>query len=133
MLGHSKRIARLIRPLATAIHPRAIYLNIVDFSCPVNPALTPPSKLRMLMNTHTVSTLIINSRHAQDYFTNGDRRIMIGLRAALEMLALPVPDYARRKMPGQSPAKAAFAAFSADNPTPRSTVLAERKPNAVRA
>jgi hypothetical protein len=82
------------------------------------------------MGTSVVTTDIINSPQAQEYFTRADRRVMIGLRAALEMLELPVPDYARRRMPGQTPAKAALAAFAADNPAPRSTVLPERKPNA---
>jgi hypothetical protein len=55
---------------------------------------------------------------------------MIGLRAALEMLRLPVPDYAQRRKPGPTPAKSVLAAFAADNPQPRSFELPKRKPNA---
>ena len=55
---------------------------------------------------------------------------MIGLRATLEMLSVPVPEYALRRKTGPSPAKAALAAFNADNRVPRTTVHRERKPNA---
>lgn len=82
------------------------------------------------MDTAIVTTDIINSPQAQAYFTRADRRVMIGLRAALEMLRLPVPEYALRRKSGPTPAKATIAAFAADNPAPRSTVLPERKPNA---
>lgn len=82
------------------------------------------------MGTATVTTDIINSPQAQAYFTRADRRVMIGLRAALEMLRLPVPEYALRRKSGPTPAKATLAAYEADNPSPRSTVLPERKPNA---
>lgn len=83
------------------------------------------------MPTILVTTDIIESPQAQTYFINADRRVMIGLRATLEMLALPVPEYARRRPAGVPPAKAALLAYQQDNPTPRSTVLPERKPNAA--
>lgn len=82
------------------------------------------------MPTLTVTTDLIESQQAATYFTNADRRVMIGLRATLEMLRLPVPEYARRKATGVTPAKAALAAYHLDNPPMLSTVLAERKPNA---
>jgi hypothetical protein len=74
--------------------------------------------------------ICINSPQAEAYFARADRRVMIGLRATLEMLGIPIPDYAHRRKPGPTPASAALAAFAADNPTLRSTVLAERRPNA---
>jgi hypothetical protein len=78
----------------------------------------------------TVSTDTLESERAAEYFTRADRRVMIGLRAALEILGLPVPAYAVRHVPGRTPARDVTAAYAADNPTPFSTVLAERKPNA---
>ncbi|MBA3678493.1 MAG: hypothetical protein H0W74_14015 [Sphingosinicella sp.] len=83
------------------------------------------------MATFTVTTELIESPQAEAYFTRADRRVMIGLRATLEMLRLPVPNYAQRRKPGATPAKAALAAYVADNPTPRRMILPERKPNAT--
>lgn len=82
------------------------------------------------MATFTVTDDIINSYQAERYFMRADRRVMIGLRAALEMLGVPVPDYALRRKPGQTPAKVVLAAFRADHPEPPSTTLAPRKANA---
>ena len=79
----------------------------------------------------TVDTDLLNSPQAATYFTRADRRVMIGLRATLEMLQLPVPAYGLRRPTGQTPAKLALAAYNADHPTVRSTVLAPRKPNAT--
>jgi hypothetical protein len=73
---------------------------------------------------------ILHSPQARAYFLRADRRVMIGLRATLEMLGLDVPDYALRRMPGRTPAKATLAAYAADYPTPRPMELAERKANA---
>jgi hypothetical protein len=80
--------------------------------------------------TFTVTDSIIHSSQAEAYFTRADRRVMIGLRTTLEMLQLPVPDYAKRRKPGRTPAKAALAAYAADNPPPRRLVVPARKPNA---
>lgn len=64
------------------------------------------------MPTLTVTTDLIESQQAATYFTNADRRVMIGLRATLEMLRLPVPEYARRKTTGVAPNPAdAFSRF----------------------
>lgn len=82
------------------------------------------------MAVATVNTDLIDSPQAAEYFTRADRRVMIGLRASLEMLGLPIPDYAQRRKPGVTPAKSALAAFHADNPKAFSIVLAERRPNA---
>ena len=68
------------------------------------------------MATTLVTTEIIESQQAQNYFTKADRRVMIGLRATLEMLNIPIPDYAHRGYSGPTPAKVTIAAFNADNP-----------------
>lgn len=82
------------------------------------------------MATTLVTTDIIESQQAQDYFNKADRRVMIGLRATLEMLNIPIPSYAHRGYSGPTPAKATLAAFNADNPALRSMLLPDRKPNA---
>jgi hypothetical protein len=61
-----------------------------------------------------VNTDILNSQHAKEYYARADRRIMVGLRVALEMLGIPVPEYARRKPVGRPPSKALATAFNAD-------------------
>lgn len=68
------------------------------------------------MTTYTVTDDIIRSPHAEEYFLNSDRRYMIGLRATLEMLKIPVPEYATRKPPGRPPARHIMAAYDADHP-----------------
>lgn len=82
------------------------------------------------MATYNVSDDALNSEAARQYFTRADRRIVIGLRYALEMLKLPVPEYAHRRERGPSPARAVLTAYRADNPETRATTLAPRKPNA---
>lgn len=82
------------------------------------------------MPIYTVTDDVISSDKAAEYFTRADRRVMVGLRAALELLGLPVPDYAIRRKPGRTPASGVAAAYAADNPRPFPTVLAPRKPNA---
>lgn len=79
------------------------------------------------MATFTVTDDILNSNEAEAYFTGADRRVMIGLRATLEILRLPVPEYAKRRKPGPTPAKAVAAAFSADHPSPLPMALRPRK------
>lgn len=66
------------------------------------------------MATHTVRDDVIHSEHAAAYFQRADRRVTIGLRATLEMLGLPVPDYAIRRKPGRTPAKDVAASYAAD-------------------
>lgn len=82
------------------------------------------------MATHNINVAALYSPSAANYFTHADRRVMIGLRATLGILGLPEPEYAHRRKPGRTPAKAVLAAYHADNPQPRSTTLASRKPNA---
>jgi hypothetical protein len=82
------------------------------------------------MAIHTIDDDILNSDAAADYFTRADYRVMMGFRATLELLNLPVPVYAIRKKPGRTPARDVAAAYAADHPTPRPMTLAPRKPNA---
>jgi hypothetical protein len=83
------------------------------------------------MATYTVTDDILASDEAAAYFNRADRRIRSGIRATLQMLAIPLPEYARPKAPGQSPAKSVMLAYAADNPGTRSTTLAPRKANAT--
>ena len=78
----------------------------------------------------TIDYEVIHSPEAEAYFNRADRRVTIGLRAALELLGIPVPQYAVRRKPGRTPARDVLAAYAVDHPAPRSTVLAPRKPNA---
>ena len=67
------------------------------------------------MATITVDDTLLNSPHAEDYFVNADRRVMIGLRAALEILGIPRPVYAERRKPGRTPARDIATAHALDN------------------
>ena len=82
------------------------------------------------MASHTVTDDVLHSASAETYFTHADRRVMIGLRATLELLGLPTPEYARRRKPGPAPARAVTAAFQADNPAFLTARLRPRPPNA---
>lgn len=82
------------------------------------------------MTTRTIDDAVLHSSSAEKYLLRADRRVMIGLRAVLEMLSIPLPDYAIRRPPGPTPGKAVAAAFNADHPTRRLYPLAPRKPNA---
>lgn len=82
------------------------------------------------MAIYTVTDDVLNSEQAQGYFERADHRAMMGLRAALEILGIPVPTYAIRRKPGRTPAKDVMDAFRADSPAPLNTTLAPRKPNA---
>ena len=68
------------------------------------------------MAVHTVSDDIINSPAAKQYFSRADNRVLIGVRAALEMLGIPIPEYAVRKPPGRPPSRAIHDAYRADHP-----------------
>lgn len=72
------------------------------------------------MALHTVSDDVITSAQAAEYFQRADRRVMIGLRAALELLGLPLPDYAKRKPAGprSQSAKGVAARYAADHGQP---------------
>ena len=64
----------------------------------------------------TIDTGVFDTPEAADYFTKADHRILCGCRATLEMLGIPLPDWAQRKPTGPKPGKAIMAAFRADHP-----------------
>lgn len=78
----------------------------------------------------TINDAVITSAAAEAYFDRADSRVRVGFRAALEILGVPVPEYAKRKPPGRPPARAVAAAYEADHGKPRNYTLAPRKPNA---
>ncbi len=82
------------------------------------------------MAAFTVNDDVIHSPAAVAYFERADRRVLIGVRATLEMLRIPVPEYAKRRPPGRPPAKDIAAAYEADHGKTPSYALAARKPNA---
>lgn len=82
------------------------------------------------MATHTIDDSLLNSSEAEAYFKRADRRVMIGLRATVEILGIPAPAYAARGKPGSTPAKAVMDAYQSDNRPSRPTALTPRKPNA---
>jgi hypothetical protein len=67
----------------------------------------------------TVNDDILNSRDAEAYFLRGDPRILVGLRATLELLGVELPLYAVRRKPGRTPAIGVAAAYNADHVKPR--------------
>lgn len=83
----------------------------------------------MTNTTIQVDYSVIYSPQAEAYFARADRRATIGLRAALELLGIPVPDYATRRKPGRTPARDVLAAYGADHPKQPLTQIAPRKPN----
>ncbi len=82
------------------------------------------------MATYTVTDDIIKGEAAEAYFLRADRRLMMGLRATLEILGIPCPLYAVRRKPGSTPAGAVLNAYHGDYPAPRHMTLRPRKPNA---
>ena len=68
------------------------------------------------MATYTVTDELISSPQAAVHFSTSDRRILIGMRATLEVLGIPVPEYAKRKPTGRPPSRVIAAAYAADNP-----------------
>lgn len=83
------------------------------------------------MATYTVTDDALVSPEAEAYFQRCDKRVLIGLRAALELLNIPVPEYGWRKPPGRKPSEKIMAAYHADNGKPRSYELPARRPNAT--
>ena len=83
------------------------------------------------MATYTVADDVLCSEQAASYFQRADRRVLIGLRACLELLNIPVPEYAKRKPPGRPPSQAVAVAYQADHGRPLNYTLAPRKPNAT--
>lgn len=72
------------------------------------------------MTIRTIDDGVLNSPEAEAYFTTkADRRVLIGFRAALEMLAIPLPEYARRKETGRpTTTKLIARQYAEDNPQP---------------
>jgi hypothetical protein len=68
------------------------------------------------MTTITIDTRVFDLPEAEAYFSKADHRILCGCRATLEMLGIPLPEWAMRKPTGPKPGKAIMAAFRADNP-----------------
>ncbi len=72
------------------------------------------------MTIITVDDAALTSPEAEAYFIKADRRVLIGLRAALEMLGVPLPGYARRQEAGRpSSTKLIARQYAADNPADR--------------
>jgi hypothetical protein len=67
------------------------------------------------MTTYTVSTDEINSPEAAAHFSKADHRVLRGIRYVCETLAIPIPDYAQRKVPGRPPSRVIAAAYAANN------------------
>jgi hypothetical protein len=63
-----------------------------------------------------VDTGVFDAPDASEYFSKADHRILCGFRVALEMLGIPLPEWAQRKPTGPKPGKAIAAAYRADNP-----------------
>jgi hypothetical protein len=70
-----------------------------------------------LVATYTVTDDRLSSEAAAIHFSTADRRVLIGIRAALELLGVPVPQYALRRSSGRPPSRVIAAACDADNPT----------------
>lgn len=64
----------------------------------------------------TVDPAPLHSADMTDYLTRADRRILIGFRAALEALIIPVPDAALRRPSGRPTIRNLSGAYNADNP-----------------
>jgi len=71
------------------------------------------------MSIASVDTNILNSNELAAYALTADRRIIIGMRFALEMLQLPVPDCLIRKPSGRPTIKKLMAQADADSGTIR--------------
>jgi hypothetical protein len=68
------------------------------------------------MTTLTIDTRVFDLPEAKAYFGKADHRILCGCRATLEMLGIPLPEWASRKPSGPKPGRAIMAAFRADHP-----------------
>ena len=64
----------------------------------------------------TIDTGVFDTPEAEAYFGKADHRILCGCRATLEMLGIPLPEWAMRKPTGPKPGNRIAAAFRADNP-----------------
>jgi hypothetical protein len=66
----------------------------------------------------TIDTAVLHSTQTAIYLANADRRIVVGFRAALEMLGLPVPEAALRRPSGRNGIAAIMKDYT-DNNMPR--------------
>jgi hypothetical protein len=55
------------------------------------------------MTAYSVNDDVFKTQTAHEYFGRADARFMCGVRAALELLGVPLPDYAKRKPAGRPP------------------------------
>ncbi len=70
------------------------------------------------MTIATVDLSRIDNKPVADYLASTDRRVTIGVRFALEMFGLEVPDFLKRKPSGRSSVGALMAALDADTGNP---------------
>jgi len=84
------------------------------------------------MASIAVNISVLNSSEAERYFTKSEHR-MACFRGTLELLGIPLPNWAERKPSGRKPSIAVARAYETDNPTPRfgGGTLPPRKPNAT--
>jgi hypothetical protein len=65
----------------------------------------------------TVDTNRIDNKPVADYLASTDRRVTIGVRFALEMFGIEVPEFLERKPSGRSSVATLMAAVDADTGT----------------
>ena len=97
----------------TCVNERAISLIIWD-SSPHLSTLVPISPRKEPM-IKSVDTAVLHSPQTAAYLANADRRIVIGFRAALEMLGIALPEAALRRPYGRSGVATIMRAYNADN------------------
>ena len=69
------------------------------------------------MTIATVDTSRIDNPHVAAYLASTDRRVTIGVRFALEMFGIEVPEFLKRKPSGRSSVATLMAAADADSGT----------------
>src|SRR5437870_13591215 len=78
--------------------------------------VTSNSSRKETMNLHTVDTDRLNHPGAVDYFTRNAHRLA-AVRALLQTLSLPFPDWAQREPSGRAAtSRKIIAAFREDHP-----------------
>jgi hypothetical protein len=65
----------------------------------------------------TIDTSRIDNKPVADYLASTDRRVTIGVRFALEMFGIEVPEFLKRKPSGRSSVATLMAAVDADTGT----------------
>lgn len=78
------------------------------------------------MSHMTVDTSRIDNDNVAAYLASTDRRVMIGFRFTLEVLGIPLPEFAERKPAGRPTPAKLMALADADSGTIR-TYRAEKK------